>query len=52
MNQTATSGKNETQIGRVFQGWRMGVTLCAITTGVVLVINLSVMNLGRCWSRL
>ena len=43
MNQTATSAKNGTQFGRHFQGWRMGVTLCAITTGVVLVINLSVM---------
>ena len=43
VNQTATSAKKSTQIGRHFQGWRMGVTLCAITTGVVLVINLSVM---------
>ena len=42
-NQTATSTKNETHIGRYFQGWRMGVTICTITTGVVLVINLSVM---------
>ena len=46
MNQTATSAKNESQTGRHFQGWRMGVTLGAITTGVVLVINLSVMIWG------
>ena len=46
MNQTATSAKNSTRIWRHFQGWRMGVTLGAITTGVVLVINLSVMIWG------
>ena len=40
-NQTATSAKNSSRISRHFQGWRMGVTLGAITTGVVLVINLS-----------
>ena len=43
MDQKPTSTKNETQIRRHFQGWRMGVTLCATTTGIVLVINLSVM---------
>ena len=43
MDQTPTSTKNETQIGRHFQGWRMGVTLCATTSGIVLIINFCVM---------
>ena len=46
MNQTAASSKNSSRVGRHFQGWRMGVTLGAITTGVVLVINLSVLIWG------
>ena len=42
-NSTSGKGISEKNILRVpghFQGWRMGVALCAITTGTVLVINL------------
>ena len=46
VNQIATTAKNSTRIGRHFQGWQMGVTLGAITTGVVLVINLSILIWG------
>ena len=44
---TGGKGISEKNILRVpghFQGWRMGVTLCAITTGTVLVINLIVIT--------
>ncbi|KAF6222037.1 hypothetical protein HO133_001123 [Letharia lupina] len=40
----ATSEKDILRLPGHFQGWRMGVTLCAITTGTVLVINLIVIT--------